>query len=253
MDADEHVLGARDLALDHRHVVLVVDQRAVADGAELAELGRQLGRDDALDQALGPAPVGDQVGDRDHLQAVLLAVRDQVADPGHRPVLVHDLADHAGRDQPGEAGEVDRGLGLAGALEHAAVLGLEREDVAGLDEVVGPECGSIATWMVRARSWAEIPVRDALAGLDRDREGGLERGLVLGGHQVEAELVAALVGEREADQAAAVLGHEVDRLGRGELGGHRQVALVLAVLVVADDDHPAAADLLDRFLDRGER
>ena len=33
----------------------------------------------------------------------------------------------------------------------------------------------------------------------------------------------------------------------------RQIALVLAVLVVADDDHPPAADVLDRLLDRRER
>ena len=35
--------------------------------------------------------------------------------------------------------------------------------------------------------------------------GGLEGGLVLGRHQVEAELVAALRGQRQADQAAALL------------------------------------------------
>ena len=69
--------------------------------------------------------------------------------------------------------------------------------------------------------------------------GGLERRLVLGRHQVEAELVAALRRERQADQPAPLLGHEVDRLGRDELRGHREVALVLAVLVVADDDHAA--------------
>ena len=64
--------------------------------------------------------------------------------------------------------------------------------------------------------------------------------------------VAALGGQGQADQAAAVLGHEVDGLGRRELGRHHEVALVLAVLVVADDDHAAAADLLDRLLDRRE-
>ena len=95
--------------------------------------------------------------------------------------------------------------------------------------------------------------RDALARLDRDREGGLERRLVLRRHQVEAELVAAVRREREADQPAPLLGHEVDRLGRRELGGHREVALVLAVLVVADDDHLARADVLDRLLDGRER
>ena len=47
-----------------------------------------------------------------------------------------------------------------------------------------------------------------------------------------------------------VRGHEVDRLGRRELRGDHEVALVLAVGVVDDDDEAALADLLDRLLDR---
>ena len=43
--------------------------------------------------------------------------------------------------------------------------------------------------------------------------------------------------EREADEAAPVRGHEVDGLGRDLLGGDAEVALVLAVLVVDEDDH----------------
>ena len=97
------------------------------------------------------------------------------------------------------------------------------------------------------------PGADPAGGLDRDREGGLQRRLVLGRHQVEAEPLAALGGQRQADQPARLLGHEVDRLRRRELRRHHQVALVLAALVVADDDHAPGADLLDRFLDRRER
>ena len=82
VDADEDLLGAVDLALDHRDVVFVVDERAIADRGEVAERGRQRGRDDPLDQLLGPAPVGDQVGDRDHLQAVALGVGDRGRGPG---------------------------------------------------------------------------------------------------------------------------------------------------------------------------
>ena len=250
VDPDQDVLGAGHVALDHRDVVLVVDQGAVADGGELPEGGRQLGRDDPLDQLLGAPPIGDQVGDRDHLQVVLRAVVDQVGHARHRPVLVHHLADHPGRDQAGEPGEVDRRLGLTGALQDAAVLRLQREDVARLDQV--PRLGvRIDRHLDRPRPvGGRDPGGDALASLDGDREGGLERRLVLGGHQVEAELLAALVGQREADQAAAVLRHEVDGLGRRELRRHRQVALVLPVLVVADDHHPPAADVLDRLLDR---
>src|ERR1700712_153321 len=41
--------------------------------------------------------------------------------------------------------------------------------------------------------------RDAAAGLDRDRERRLEGRLVLRCHEIEAELVAALGGQRQAD------------------------------------------------------
>ncbi len=233
--------------------MLLVDQRPVADGLELAERGRQAGRDDPLDQLVVSPAVGDQILDRDHLQAVALDVGDQVGHTRHRPVVVHHLADHASRVQPGEPREIDAGLGVAGPLEHAARLGLQGVDMPGLAEVrrsrsrvdrdldrVGPVVG-------------RDPGRDTLAGLDRDRERCLEGRLVLRGHQVQAELVAPVGGQRQADPAARLLGHEVDRRRCRELGGHHEVPLVLPVLVVADDDHPALADLLDRLVDRRER
>ena len=58
-----------------------------------------------------------------------------------------------------------------------------------------------------------------------------------------------LLGDRHADQAAAVLGEEVDFLGRDELRGEDEVALVLAVLVVDQDDDVAGADRRDDFGD----
>ena len=47
-------------------------------------------------------------------------------------------------------------------------------------------------------------------------------------------------------------GHEVDRVGRGELRGDDEVALVFAVLVIDQDEHPAVAGFLDQFLGGGE-
>ena len=156
---------------------------------------------DALDQLVVAAPVRDQVGDRDHLELVLRAVALEVGHARHRAVVVHHLADHAGRVEPGSRARSTAASGLPGALEHAAGLRLQREDVARLDEVLRPRAPrSIATWIVWARSCAEIRVGDALARLDRDRERRLEGRLVLGRHQVEAELVAALGWERQADQ-----------------------------------------------------
>ena len=46
-----------------------------------------------------------------------------------------------GRVEPRQARQVDRRLGLAGPLEHAAGAALEREHVARLDEVAGAAGG----------------------------------------------------------------------------------------------------------------
>ena len=252
MDADEDVLGARDVALDEGDVVLARQHLLVGDRLEEAVRRRQAHRDDALDELLVLAPVLDQVGDRDHQELVPRAVLDQVGDARHRPVVVHDLADDAGGREPREAGEVDGRLGLSRALEDAAVAGAEREDVPGLDEVVRGRA-RVDRDLDRARAVVRRdPRRDALPRLDRDGEGGAERRRVLIRHLAQAELLAPLRRQAEADEPARVRGHEVDRLGRDELRRDREVALVLAVLVVDDDDEAARADLLDRLLDRRE-
>src|SRR3954471_7174636 len=49
VDAYEHVLHPADIALDHRQMVLVVDQRAVPDRGEFPERSGEPGRDDTLD------------------------------------------------------------------------------------------------------------------------------------------------------------------------------------------------------------
>jgi len=38
--------------------------------------------------------------------------------------------------------------------------------------------------------------------------------------------------------SAGVADHEGDRIGRHALGGHDEITLVLAILIVHDDDHP---------------
>src|SRR5438128_770916 len=67
-------------------------------------------------------------------------------------------------------------------------------------------------------------------------------------YSIRSELVAAARREREADEPAPVGRHEVDVLGRDALGRDAEVALVLAVLVVHEDDHAAGADLGERLL-----
>ena len=203
-----------------------------------------------LDDAVVLQAIADQVLDGADLEAVALGEGDQVRHARHGAVVVHDLADDAGRVEPGEAREIDGGLRVAGADQHAALARDQREDVAGRDDVVvvlgGVDGGGDgAGAVVRGDAGG-----DALARLDRDGEGRAVARLVLARHVLEPQLVGALLGERQADQAAAVLGHEVDGVGRRHLRGDDEVALVLAVLGVDQDDHAAVAQVLDDLVDR---
>jgi hypothetical protein len=53
--------------------------------------------------------------------------------------------------------------------------------------------------------------------------------------------------QRQADQTATVTGHEVDGFRRHFLGGQGKIPLVLAVLVIDDDDDLAVANIFQCF------
>ena len=77
----------------------------------------------------------------------------------HRAVVVDDLGDHPGRLETGEPGQVDRGLGVPGTHQHAALGVAQREHVPGLDELERPRSPSrSASRTVCERSAAEMPV-----------------------------------------------------------------------------------------------
>src|SRR6185437_9104857 len=66
-------------------------------------------------------------------------------------------------------------------------------------------------------------------------------------------MVRALFSEGEADEAAAVAGHEIDGLGGDVFGGEGEVAFVFAVFVVDDDQHAAGANFVEGSGDVGKR
>ena len=178
----------------------------------------------------------DELRDRDHVQAELPLELDELGQARHRAILVEDLADDTARVQAGEGGEVDRGFGVAGALEDATRAGEQREDVAGLHE-----CFGLGLRVGEDRDGLRAVVgRDAggnpFGGVDGHREGGALRLAVLRHHLGDAQAAQLMLDGRDADEASRVTDHHVDGL-RGGLGGrHHEVALVLAVLVVGHDD-----------------
>ena len=97
------------------------------------------------------------------------------------------------------------------------------------------------------------PGGDALPGIDGLAKcGSVLRG-IFGGHVADPQMIEAFFGHREADQPAAILGHEINGFGRDLFGGQGQIAFVLAIFVVDDHDHSALADVVDGGHNVGER
>ena len=219
---------------------------------EIAVIRRHLHHLLALDQLLAHAAIRDQALDGADAESVLFAELHQLRQPRHRAVVVQNFAKHAGRLQAGEPRKIDRRLGVTGATQHAALLGAQREDVPGLDEIfrlrvrIGDRRDRLRA-IVRADAG-----RDAIRRVDRDGEIGPIHLAVLRHHALQAELLRAFVRNRHADQAAAMHGHEVDRFRRGFLRRHHEIALVLAIFVVGHDHDLACRDVAHDIVDRVE-
>ena len=202
----------------------------------------------ALDQRLRLAAEMNQVGDGADFQAVFLPEFDQVGQSGHAAVVFHDFADHRGGREAGQCGQIATGFRVPGAHQHAARFGRDREYVPGRDYVLRfrPPCHRRlhGAGAVMRRN----PRGDPRRRFDRDGKGRAVGGAVLLRHRRELQLAAAFLGQGETDQAARESGHEVDRLGRDEIRGEHEIALVLAVFLIHQDYHFAGFDVGDDFL-----
>ena len=252
VDAGRHLLAVAHVAEHRHHVLHLVEGRFVdaQHGIHAADLHRLLAH--AGDEGFAPDAVGDQVLDGDDLQAVLAGEDQQLRQPLHRAVVIDDLGEDAGRLQPGQLGEIGARLGVAGAGEDAAIAGDQREDVARLQEVgaraivVGQRPHRVGALLGGdAGGHADLVV-------DGDGEGGAHRVEIVGDHRRQVQPVGAVGGHRHADDAAGVADHEGHLFRRRLRRGHDQVALVLAVGVVDDDDELALGDGRDGRFDAVE-
>src|SRR5687767_7810141 len=182
---------------------------------------------------------------------MLLGKPLQLRASGGRPVLVENLAYDTCRIEAGEASEIDCSLGVSDTLENTALARAQRWDMARSAQV-GRNSGWIDGNLDRARPVLGADPRchpESRRGVDAHSESSpvlLRIVLALLG---KLKLVSAVAGKSEADPSACFPYHEVDQLRRDELSGADQVAFVLAILVVGDEDELARLDVSYCLLD----
>ena len=226
-----------------------IKRRLIGIAGERADFGFNRKFADTLDQPLARLPIGDQIGDGDPRQAVALREGGDLRSAHHRAVVIHQLGEHADRRQAGEPAKIDASLGMAGAHEHPAFLGDQRKHMARPHEVarahiaVGERAHGIGTLLRRDAG------RQAMADIDRDGKGGTERRIVARHHRIEMQPPRFIVRQGRADDARGMADDERHLFGRAQRSGDEQIALILPIVVVGDDDDLAACESADDGVD----
>lgn len=109
----------------------------------------------------------------------------------------------------------------------------------------GPHCDANSVSSVVGRDTG----RHAFGRIDVFAKCGSEAGRIDGRHGLQIETGADLRIEREADESAAMSGHEVDGFGRDFFGGDGEIAFVFAVLVIYNNEDLALAEIFNCFRD----
>ena len=136
---------------------------------------------------------------------------------------------------------------MSRAHQHPAGLGHQREDMPRLDEVFRPGF-RINRSLNRAG-----PVRgrdtsgNALRRFDGYGEVGSGKLIIHINHQRQTQLLTMVLGQRQADQSTAVLGHEVDGVRRYLVSRNQQVTFIFTVFIIHNDDHSALPQLFNNF------
>ena len=112
--------------------------------------------------------------------------------------------------------------------------------------------GLMATAMVLRAVVGRNAGRDALLRLDGDGERGRVPRLVRARHALKVQRVGPLRRNGEADQAAPEAGHEIDGVRRRHLRRNDEIALVLALLGVHENEHAALARVFQDLVDGRE-
>ena len=125
---------------------------------------------------------------------------------------------------------------MACTHQHTTITRLQGEDVTRLNQVadfcIFGNCCRNRAGAVCGRNAR----RHALGRFNGYRECRRMLGAVARGHGLQLQQLAALACEREANQATAKTRHKVDGSGRHVVGSQHQVALVLAVFFVNQND-----------------
>ena len=251
MHAAENGLLRVDFTAHQGQVGLAVYLGVVRVAVEIAEISGQFHHFLADDEFLRVLAVLDNLCQGAGFQPVFFLEGAHFAQAGHGAVVLHDFAAHAHWFHAGNAQEVHRAFGVAGAADDAALHRAQREAVSGLHKVIQRAAGVGQFDGGDGALESTDAGGDTLLGIHAHGEGGVVLfGVVLGLHG-QPQGIYTLVSHGYADEPAGMRGDEVDILRRGKLPGADEVHFILTVGVICHEDELAHAQVLNHLLQGG--
>ena len=181
---------------------------------------------------------------------MMLRKGHQIRHARHGAVIIHDLTNDAGGIEPRKTREIHRRFRVAGAHQRAAFPRHQRKDMAGRHDMLTPHF-RINRNRDSARTVSRRNARGhAIPRFDGNGEGGLMPRAIGLRHQRQAQLIHARTRHGKADQAARITRHEIDRIRGRELRGDHQIAFILTVFIIHQDEHAPTARFFQQFLGR---
>ncbi|MNI49150.1 hypothetical protein D3C73_1037470 [compost metagenome] len=192
--------------------------------------------------------VMNQISDADQLEVMLLRNLNEIRQAGHRAVSLDHFADYARRIGAAHASQIDCGFGVAGAAQHAAFFGDQREHMARSAEVR----------RLRVRVHQRLDRKGTLTGgnagsrIDMVNGHGKSGAVIVGivsDHRLQIQLFRPFRCNRHTDQAAALGDHEIDYFRGGPFSQGDKIPFILAVLVIDDNNHFTAHQIINGIFD----
>src|SRR3989442_6626434 len=126
----------------------VVEVAGVGLQRDFAVTGGQPRAGAAVHETVVPQAIGNEIGNRYQFEATVPGQPSQIRKLRGSPVAVEDFTEDSSGLKPGEAGQVQRSLGVPRPAEHTSLPGPHREDASRNQEIVGgkrpnpqsPEC-----------------------------------------------------------------------------------------------------------------
>ena len=249
MHAHEHVLLAAHIALDDGEIAASVQAVLVGNKAEMPVFAREINVRHLMHEVLRARAVLDERFDRDDVQSVFFRKLLELRRAHHMPVVRHDLTAKPRRIKPCEPRKVGRRLGMSRAAQDAALHRAQGEHMPRAAEL--PRlCHGIDEQAHRAAALERGDARRRVVRIDGDGKRRLVIVRVVLHHLTNLQLVETAADDRRTDEPLRVRRHEIHVLGRQLLGGDDDVALVLAILIVHDDEHFPVLNILDCLFNR---